>query len=145
MRVLRGAVAGLALLLASGAAAQTAPDFTGRDPHWIKDPQKDCWAANPDPETGETVTWTGACERGLLSGQGTLSWYVNGKFVGRDEGSFKDGQLAGHGRITFADGANFDGEFPGKGVLTLPNGQKVEAESIKETAGWSIEQAPPAR
>jgi hypothetical protein len=140
----RGALAGLALFLASAAAAQTLPDLSGRDPHWIKDPVKDCWAANPDPETGETITWTGTCEGRLLTGQGTLTWYVNGRQVGRDEGNFKDGQLSGHGRISFGDGANFEGEFPGQGVLTLPNGQKVAAVSIAEAAGWSIEQAQPS-
>ena len=144
MRNFRGAIAGFACLVASGAAASPAPDFSGRDPHWIKDAAKNCWAANPDPEAGETITWTGACERGLLSGQGTLTWYVNGKQVGRDEGNFRNGELSGHGRIVFADGASFEGEFPGTGVLTLPNGQKMEARAIEETAGWSIETAPPA-
>ena len=147
MTIFPGAVGGFALLLASAAVAQTGPDLSGRDAHWIKDPAKECWAANPDPEAGETVTWTGGCERGLLSGPGTLTWYVNGRQVGRDEGSFKDGQLSGHGRIIFADGANFEGEFPGRGTLTLPGGQKVDAISINESAGWSIEHAPapPAR
>jgi hypothetical protein len=132
---------GFAFLWASAACAQTTPDLSGRDPHWIKDPAKECWAANPTPESGETVTWTGGCEAGLLSGQGTLTWYVNGKPFGQDEGNFKEGQLSGHGRITFVDGANFEGEFPGRGTLTLPSGQKVEAVSINESAGWSIEQA----
>ncbi|HXJ00492.1 MAG TPA: hypothetical protein VNH44_04670 [Micropepsaceae bacterium] len=146
MRLLQTALAGFALFLASPAGAQIVPDLSGHDPHWIKDPAKDCWAANPDPEAGETVTWTGGCESGLLSGQGTLTWYINGRLVGRDEGSFKGGQLSGHGRISFADGANFEGEFPGRGILTLPSGQKVEAISINEAAGWSIEQAvSPAR
>jgi hypothetical protein len=80
----------------------------------------------------------------LVTGEGTLTWYLNGRPVGSDQGRFKNGQLSGHGRITFADGANFEGEFPGRGVLTLPDGQKVQAQSIEEAAGWSIEQAPTA-
>lgn len=143
MKCLNGAIAGFALLVASGPAARSAPDLSGNDPHWIEDPAQDCWAANPDPEAGESVTWMGPCENCLASGEGTLTWYLNGRLVGRDQGSFKNGELAGHGRITEANGTSYEGEFPGKGILTLPDGRKVEAVSIKETAGWSIEQAPP--
>jgi hypothetical protein len=143
-RCLRGTFAGLLVCLALPALAQIAPpDLSGRDPHWIKDTTKNCWAANPDPEAGESVTWTGGCTGGLVSGEGTLTWYLNGRLVGRDEGTFRNGELFGHGRIIQAGGPSFEGEFPGKGVLTLPDGQKIQAESIKETAGWSIEQAPP--
>jgi hypothetical protein len=133
----------LAALTTSSGFAQAAPDLSGNDTHWIKDSSSNCWAADPDPSPGESITWTGACENNLLSGQGTLTWYINGKAVGRDEGTFKNGELSGHGRLSFADGANYEGEFPGKGVLTLPNGQKIEAESIHEAAGWSIEQTHP--
>lgn len=120
------------------------PDLSGRDPHWIKDTVKNCWAADPDPQAGESVTWTGTCAGGLVNGEGTLTWYLNGRLFGRDEGTFKNGELFGHGRVTRAGGASFEGEFPGKGVITLPGGQKVDAVSIKEAVGWSIEQAPPS-
>lgn len=134
-----------ALLFTGAAWAQSAPDLSGNNPNWIKDNSSNCWAANPDPSPGETISWTGGCENNLLSGAGTLTWYINGKAVGRDEGTFKNGELSGHGRLSFADGASYDGDFPGKGVLTLPNGQKIEAESIHEKAGWSIEQSLPQR
>src|SRR5258707_407754 len=49
MRYPRGAMAALALFWACGAAAQTVPDLSGRDPHWIRDAATNCWAANPDP------------------------------------------------------------------------------------------------
>jgi len=135
----------VAVLFTTGAWAQTAPDLSGNDTHWIKDNGSNCWAANPDPSPGESISWTGACENNLLSGMGTLTWYINGKAVGRDEGNFRNGELSGHGRVSFADGASYEGEFPGKGVLTLPSGQKIEAESIHEMAGWSIEQSLPQR
>jgi hypothetical protein len=139
---LRGTLAAALVCLAFPASAQNAkPDLSGRDPHWIKDAAKNCWAANPDPEQGERVTWTGGCSEGLLSGEGTLTWYLNGRLMGRDEGTFQNGELFGHGRITQAGGPTFEGEFPGKGVL-MPDGQMIPAESIKETAGWSIEQSP---
>ena len=136
--------AGLTLLLLYApvrAFAQTAtPDLSGNDAHWIKDTAKDCWAADADPEPGESVSWTGACVNGLIGGEGTLSWYQAGRLTGRDEGYFVKGELFGHGRILRGDGASFEGEFPGKGVLTLPNGEKVNAISVKETVGWSVEQ-----
>ena len=128
-----------ALIAASPEIAQ--PDFSGRDSHWIKDEASGCWAANPDPEPLETITWAGQCRDMLVSGQGTLSWYLDGRLMGRDEGNFVRGELSGHGKITFADGTNFEGEFPGRGVLTLPGGNRVDAVSVKESAGWSIEQA----
>ena len=133
------AIAALITLNPLSAAAQ--PDLSGRDPHWIRDTTSGCWAANPDPEPLESISWTGRCVEGLLSGPGTLSWFVDGKLVGRDEGNFVRGELSGHGKISFGDGAAFEGEFPGRGVLTLPNGDRVDAVSVKESAGWSIEAA----
>jgi len=143
---LRGTLAGLLACLALPALAQSAtPDLSGRDPHWIKDSAKNCWAADPDPQAGETVTWTGACAGGLVKGQGTLTWYLNGRLFGRDEGAFRNGELFGHGRITRVNGASFEGEFPGKGVITLRRaGRRSTLVSIKEAVGWSIEQAPPS-
>jgi MORN repeat protein len=115
------------------------PDLSGRDPHWIKDEMSGCWAANPDPAPQESITWTGRCMDGLVSGPGTLSWYASGILIGRDEGNFVRGELSGHGKISFGDGSDFEGEFPGRGVLTLANGDHVDAVSVKESAGWSIE------
>ena len=146
MKPFHGAIAGFALFLASGAWAQSpAPDLSGSDTHWIKDADKNCWAANPDPEPGESVAWTGECENGLVTGEGTLTWSIKGKVIGRDQGTFKGGELSGHGRITQTGGPSFEGEFPGKGVLTFPNGKKVSAQSVKEAFGWSIEQSTPTR
>jgi hypothetical protein len=146
MRRLLGVTAALALFTSLGAWAQSAaPDLSGNDAHWIKDPEKNCWAANPNPEPGESVSWTGACEGGLVSGDGTLTWSIRGKVVGSDQGSFKGGELSGYGRITQVGGPSFEGEFPGKGVLTFPNGKKVAAQTVKEVFGWSIEQYTPPR
>jgi len=132
----------LALILACIAGAALAqPDLSGRDPHWIRDKASGCWAANPDPDPQETISWSGRCVDMLVSGPGVLSWYRDGNLVGRDEGNFLRGELSGQGKITFGNGARFEGEFPGRGVLILPNGDRIDAVSIKETAGWSIEQA----
>jgi hypothetical protein len=139
--ILAGVCAAM-LALAAPLSAQTAeprPDLSGSDPHWIEDTIAHCWAANPHPEGGESISWSGACEGGLLSGPGTLTWSQNGRVTGRDEGTFKDGRLTGHGRIITSDGAIYEGEFPGTGVLTLPNGQKVRAQAVREFTGWAIE------
>lgn len=138
----RGSVCALIVALIVPAAAQTnetRPDLSGNDPHWIEDGISHCWAANPHPEGGESISWSGACEGGLLSGPGTLTWSQNGRITGRDEGTFKDGRLTGHGRIISADGTIYEGEFPGIGILTLPDGQKVGAQTVREFSGWTIE------
>jgi hypothetical protein len=141
------AVCFIAGVTASMAAAPSSsavpPDLSGADPHWIADETGHCFAGNPDPQGGESVRWTGACENGLVSGPGTLTWYRSGHVEGRDEGNFHGGILAGHGRIVDADGAIYDGDFPGSGQLTLPDGRRVAAHSIRETAGWSIEETHP--
>ena len=139
MRWLGGAVLFFGIVAAASAIAQA--DFSGRDPHWIRDEASGCWAANPDPEPRESITWSGQCTDMLASGTGTLSWYLDGRLIGRDEGNFVRGELSGHGKITFANGASYEGDFPGRGVMTLPNGNQVDAVSVKESAGWSIEQA----
>lgn len=139
MKYLGGAALFVAAITASSAMAQ--PDFSGRDPHWIKDEASGCWAANPDPEPLESITWSGQCNGMLVSGAGILSWYLAGRLIGRDEGNFVRGELSGHGKISFADGTTYQGDFPGRGVVTLPSGNRVDAVSVKESAGWSIEQA----
>lgn len=146
MKLSRAMFAGAVVVFFAGAATAQAPmpDLSGNDVHWIEDKAAQCWAANPDPAENETIAWTGGCENRLLSGEGTLTWYVNGTIVGRDIGTFKDGQLFGKGAIVFSDGARFDGEFPGLGILTAPDGRKFPAQSIQETAGWSVEQVNPS-
>ena len=123
---------------------ETKPDLSGNDPHWIEDTVSQCWAANPNPAGNESISWSGACEGGLLSGVGTLTWSQNGRISGRDQGTFKDGRLTGRGTITSADGTSYDGEFPGRGVLTLPDGSKVPAQTVREFTGWTIEAPVPA-
>jgi hypothetical protein len=134
------------LLAFLAAPASGAPDLSGNDPHWILDPTTGCWAADPDPEPGESISWSGGpCPDDLASGLGTITWYRNGRITGADEGTFKAGELFGHGRVATADGSLYEGDFPGTGTITLPDGTEVPARSIKETAGWSIEEVRPGR
>jgi hypothetical protein len=144
-RSIRASLYAAMVALAAPALAQTdaTPDLSGNDPHWIEDRISHCWAANPHPEANETISWSGACEGGLISGPGTLTWSQNGRITGRDEGTFKDGRLTGCGRIISADGTIYEGEFPGTGVLTLPDGRKVRAQTVREFSGWTIEAPVP--
>ena len=134
----------LAAGVGSAAMAQEArPDLSGNDPHWIEDTVSQCWAANPQPQGNETISWSGACEDRLLSGPGTLTWSQNGRISARDEGTFREGRLAGRGKISTADGATYEGDFPGQGVLTLPDGRKIRAQTVRESTGWTIEAPVP--
>ena len=145
MRFDRTLLVGAVPMTVFAAFAQAAtPDLSGKDPHWIQDAANLCWAADPDPQPGETIVWNGGdCANGLINGPGILSWYINGRLSARDSGTFKNGELSGHGRINFQNGAMFEGDFPGKGVITTPDGRKIAARSIKEGAGWSIEEDRP--
>ena len=145
-RSMRASVCGVLLALAAPVLAQTddpKPDLSGNDPHWIEDTVAQCWAANPHPEGNESISWSGACEGGLISGPGTLTWSQNGRITGRDEGTFKDGRLTGKGRIVSSDGTAYEGDFPGTGILTLPDGRKVRAQTVREFTGWTIEAPVP--
>jgi hypothetical protein len=137
----------MAVALSAPAWSQPAPDvppdFSGNDPHWIQDRVSQCWAANPHPQENESIVWSGACESGLVSGPGTLTWIRSGRITGRDEGTFKDGRLTGRGTITSVDGTAYEGNFPGNGVLTLPDGRKVPARSVRDSSGWTIEEPIP--
>jgi hypothetical protein len=132
------------LLAVSGANAQLLkPDFKSPEKYWIEDTEKHCWFADPAPTPNEKVAWSGpACNGALATGQGELVWTRDGKTVERDSGNYENGMLAGQGSLEFEDGAKYVGLFPGDGVLTLPDGRRFAAISVKEIAGWSIEQDP---
>jgi len=124
-------------------APDVPPDLSGNSPYWIQDGISQCWAANPHPRENESIAWSGACEGGLVTGPGTLTWMENGRITGRDEGTFKEGRLSGRGRIIAVDGTAYEGDFPGNGVLTLPDGRKVPARSVRDASGWTIEEPIP--
>lgn len=148
-------LAGLALavgLLASAAAAQPADDPAPLPSGWTADTRTGCKVWNPQPQPGETMTWSGACKDGLASGPGAVEWIENGlvtehtdgvRVAGhlqgpgslvssngdRFEGEWKDDRKNGHGTYTTADGARYVGEwkddrFDGQGTLTDARGNK---------------------
>ena len=117
---------------------------------WIAD-SLGCKVANPQPQSIETITWSGHCKDGFVDGAGTVAWFSEGKVNGITSGTFKEGKLTGKGYVTLphpaysgvsvgkrnADvrrtwpfGSRLDGDFRenqliGDGIITTPNGQKV--------------------
>src|ERR1017187_9422766 len=47
------------------------------DVAWIAD-KSGCKVANPFPQPGESITWSGQCKNGVADGEGLLEWYING-------------------------------------------------------------------
>ena len=41
-----------------------------------ENPATGCKVWNPNPQPGESFTWTGACKDGYLSGHGIFEWIV---------------------------------------------------------------------
>lgn len=134
----------LPLFAVSAGAQLLKPDFDSPEKYWIEDKAKHCWAANPEPQQGETVTWSGAaCDGAVIGGDGVLTWFLDGKVIGKDSGTFRNGMLWGQGRLDFADGAFYVGAFPGVGTITLSDGRQFPARSVSEKTGWSIVEAAP--
>ena len=89
-----GALIALALPVAALAADAT---------QWIAD-ANGCKVVNQSPQEGESITWSGGCERGLANGEGKLSWFINGVRTEVYEGTMVDGYAEGRGRLRRAEG-----------------------------------------
>ena len=64
---------------------------------WITDKQG-CKVANIAPQEGESITWSGECEKGYASGEGTLTWFRNGIKTEVYEGMMVEGYAEGRGQ-----------------------------------------------
>src|SRR5438445_12536098 len=99
---------------------------------WIAD-SKGCKAWNPNPKPNESITWSGTCNSGFVSGDGTLTWLLDGKPNGTNTGTFQDGKQTGSGASASPNGERYEGEYQngrrhGIGVLNLANGQRYEGQ-----------------
>jgi hypothetical protein len=90
-----------------------------QDGSWLLDPKKGCrlWDWRPDPE--DTMTWSGACPKGLKEGGGIAQWFEHGRTIDRFEGVFERGRRKGFGRYYWPAGQRFEGYYD----ADLPNGQ----------------------
>lgn len=153
------AAAGLGLAMSAGLAdtsdstRQSAPSSG----HWLFDKQSNCAVFDTKPHDADAMTWSGDCANGLADGQGTVTYYNDGKFVGAltgkfDKGALRDGPAAerwadgsyfqgneasgrihGAGVLTTAQGDRFDGQWTddrlnGHGVVTWANGDRYEGD-----------------
>jgi hypothetical protein len=101
-------------------------------PGWIRTPSG-CAAWNFHPISNETISWSGGCVDGKLSGRGLLISYENGKEHSRYKGEMREGKSHGRGIGTDAEGARYegdwrDGKIHGRGILTWANGSRYEGE-----------------
>lgn len=75
--------------------------------HWIKD-ASGVYLWNPQPQEGESITWSGGYVQDgdylFAEGEGITTWYLEGKIIQIDEGTFKHGQRHGHFTHKFSSG-----------------------------------------
>jgi len=116
------------ILFAVPALAQNAK------PVLIKDPRTGCAVWNLYPGPTDSITWSGACAKGLAQGRGTLQWFVDGKPFVRYEGEYRDGKENGRGVSSWADNARFEGEY--RNGLPNGNGTYRSAKDDIYTGNW---------
>lgn len=97
-------------------------------PGWIADSRTGCQAWNDDPNSDDSISWSGPCVNGYAHGKGTLQWFSGGKNYETDDGEFRNGRMNGFGTVAFPNGMRFEGEFrdgkpDGKGTLRSGRGE----------------------
>ena len=106
-----------------------------------------CYVWNPNPQPGETVTWTGECSGGLIQGTGSVTWVTAG-----DEqvntGRFQDGKANGHQVFRYANGNVFEGpmidyESNGHWILRFASGTVEEGPFVdgERHGTWILREA----
>jgi TonB family protein len=117
------------------APAYIASDGQTHDHSLIVD-EKGCKLVNLRPHENEAVSWSGACENGLASGEGTLQWFLDGKPNGISTGTFRNGQLEGRGARIAANGDRIEGMFAagrpdGRMLISYTGGKSFEVQFAK--------------
>ncbi len=116
---------GACLLIASIAAPQANAAAT------LMADKNGCQALIPHPAANQSISWSGACKDGLLTGPGVLQLLQDGLVDATYQGSFWQGQLSGPGVGTLRDGTRYSGnftnsEFAGEGTMIWPNGDRYQ-------------------
>ena len=101
-------------------------------PNWIVTENQPCQLYNPEPEPGETVTWSGGCADGKATGEGRIVWRGSyGESV--YEGTMHNGKVHGYGTYAYSSGNRYQGEFRdgkahGIGIGAFSGGGRYEGE-----------------
>jgi hypothetical protein len=78
---------------------------------WITAANQPCKIWNPEPQTNESVTWSGPCKDGLATGKGVVRWTENGKPDAEFDGEYASGKRNGAGVLIMPDGTRTIGEW----------------------------------
>ena len=96
---------------------------------WIKT-ATGCKVLDVYAQSDKSVTWTGGCDYGFASGEGTLTWQFSPNSMSRYEGNMKAGAPSGKGTYYFWNGVVEEGTYelgglngPGKSFL-MEEGRK---------------------
>jgi hypothetical protein len=124
------------LILLAGLGPARAAD-PAAEAGWIKD-RNGCKISNPNPKPGETVTWSGACERGYAEGKGVLQFSLAGKPAARYEGTMHKGLISGSGSLRSPDGSLYEGDW----VDGKPDGfgRYTDGAGNEYVGGWTAGQ-----
>ena len=112
----------------------TCADGTGES-CWMEVSQRlGCYVWNPNPQPGETVTWTAECAGGLVQGTGTLRW-AHDEGWQTQIGHKVDGKPDGHVIVRDEDGTVWEGPYVngernGHWVWRDPNGNVEERRYV---------------
>ncbi|HTR83887.1 MAG TPA: hypothetical protein VMI56_05385 [Reyranella sp.] len=111
------------MAMAPCASAQTGQKSSGADrtglSTWAVDPRTGCKVFNLNPDPGDGVTWSGACQNGLAEGHGVAQWTLNGQPGDRYEGDYHVGKEHGYGVYEWKNGDRYVGNY----LNNLKNGQ----------------------
>ncbi len=124
--------------------------------------RRGCYTWNPNPQSEETVTWSGECVDGRASGKGkrVWRWRQGGEWKSSSgEGEMRAGNRHGHWILRFGDGKIWEGSYAdgklhgiwvrhGEGEPARQcreNGEKVDMSACLTTVeGRAMEVAVPA-
>ena len=91
--------------------------------HWLIDPYTHCALFDANAKPGDSIGWSGDCEAGLATGEGTATFMHGDKQFESFTGAFAKGMaLDGPVTVRWGDGWRYEGnevagQFSGSGVL----------------------------
>ena len=93
-----------------------------------------CKAFDLEPMAAETIAFSGGCLDGYLDGPGRLQWFINGKQVSEQTGTFVRGMMEGAGTKAYPGGTIYTGYF--SHGLRSGHGEERDPNGIVTTGEW---------